>query len=981
MCLLCAMNPDADALSPYDQHLGSGSSSGGSDASNAPYTWDQIAGYLTDGYWGFNGQSWRAFVLDGSRTITYTTSHLSVYGQAIAEYALDVWAAATGITFVNVGAAPVTVNETVDASGSISTSVNITTNTTLNGSIGFMGDADYYRVTLVAGQTYMISMTAAQLGSNVDSILRLLDSSGNVIQTADDPYSWQTGEYITFTATTTGSYYIAATDYGNNHTGSYQITVQTAADLTFNDADSTGAYAWSDLSGNEILRSFINIADDWDDLTLNGYMLQTYIHELGHALGLGHAGPYNGSADWGTDNLYDNDSWSATIMSYFDQLDNTFDPSDYAYLATIMPADLIAIQDLYGAGTTGYATGNSVWGPGGNIGGYFQDMVDMWGGLLPANPLIYDYEPFAFMVYDTGGTDTLNFSVFSQNQVIDLNPLVRSNVGGLIGNVVIARGVVIENATGGSGNDIINGNTLANGLYGNAGNDSLYGGSGGDNLWGGLGADAHYGGDDAGIDYARYDDANYGNLVIRLDNPTLNTGAAAGDSYIGIEGLVAGAGNDVVAGNALANVLLGMGGDDAINGFNGQDSLDGGAGNDTLVGGNHGDTLNGGSGNDLVAYWDAGAGVRADLQAAAVNTGIALGDVYIDIENLAGSNFGDRLGGNALNNYILGYSGNDTIEGRIGNDTLAGGDGNDQLIGGAGADHLDGGTGFDLAGYWDSAVGVRVDIFNLSTNTGTAAGDTYTSIEAFAGTNYDDWMAGTDDANNFNGYSGNDVLTGRGGGDTLNGDAGNDTLIGGAGADTLNGGAGARDLAAYWDSATGLRADLFDPASNTGIAAGDLYSLIEDLAGTNGGDVLGGDNNGNVLIGFGGNDFVNGRGGADSLYGGAGNDTLLGGTGADQFHFNSALGATNVDFLQDFSSVDDTIMLDRAFFAALATGPLAPGAFAAGAAATAAGHRIIYNSATGQIFYDADGNGAGAAILFATVAVGTGVAAGDFLVV
>lgn len=738
MCLLCAMNPDADALSPYDQHLGSGTSSGGSDASNAPYTWDQIAGYLTDGYWGFNGQSWRAFVLDGSRTITYTTSHLSVYGQAIAEYALDVWAAATGITFVNVGAAPVTVNETVDAAGSISTSVNITTNTTLNGSIGFMGDADYYRVTLVAGQTYMISMTAAQLGSNVDSILRLLDSSGNVIQTADDPYSWQTGEYITFTATTTGSYYIAATDYGNNHTGSYQITVQTAADLTFNDADSTGAYAWSDLSGNEILRSFINIADDWDDLTLNGYMLQTYIHELGHALGLGHAGPYNGSADWGTDNLYDNDSWSATIMSYFDQLDNTFDPSDYAYLATIMPADLIAIQDLYGAGTTGYATGNSVWGPGGNIGGYFQDMVDMWGGLLPANPLIYDYEPFAFMVYDTGGTDTLNFSVFSQNQVIDLNPLVRSNVGGLIGNVVIARGVVIENATGGSGNDRIIGNDVNNILAGGLGNDTLYGGAGNDALGGGGGSDVMYGG--IGNDIFYIDNASdqaielagegtsdniYTTLatfsLVGLDNIEFLTGIS---TTVG-QTLTGNNGNNIIAGNNRSDVIAGGLGNDTLYGLNGDDVLGGGAGNDYMFGGAGNDTFYVDSTGDIVIE---AAGEGTDTIATAV-TAYSMAAIA-NVENLTGLlNTGQLLVGNSLGNRITGGNGNDILMGGLGNDTLIGGLGADRFEFNTtlGPNNVDTILNYNPA---DDTIAIDNAIFTALTNTGVLAAGNFAMATA-----------------------------------------------------------------------------------------------------------------------------------------------------------------------------------------------------------------------------------------------------------
>ncbi|MGL4490157.1 MAG: calcium-binding protein [Rhizobiaceae bacterium] len=145
-------------------------------------------------------------------------------------------------------------------------------------------------------------------------------------------------------------------------------------------------------------------------------------------------------------------------------------------------------------------------------------------------------------------------------------------------------------AAGTASADTMRGTALGDRLYGLTGNDilitgdgadTLVGGLGFDNLYGGRGADKHFGGDGASADYARYDDANYGNLMLRLDAPNLNTGAAAvGDTYTGIEGLVGGSGSDVIVGNAANNYVFGVGGNDYMDGRQGNDYLNGGAGAD-----------------------------------------------------------------------------------------------------------------------------------------------------------------------------------------------------------------------------------------------------------------------------------------------------------------------------------------------------------------------------------------------------------------
>lgn len=193
--------------------------------------------------------------------------------------------------------------------------------------------------------------------------------------------------------------------------------------------------------------------------------VETYMHEIGHALGLGHTGPYNYSSEYrptyGVDTDYLNDSRAFTVMSYFSQSQSGY--GSYRLRLGPQIADIIAIQSLYGANTT-TRDGDSVYG-------FNSTETD-----------VHDFSQFtrapAFSVYDTGGNDTLDFSGYAQTQRIDLNAEMFSDVNGLTNVISIARGVIIENAIGGSGVDTIMGNAVSNLLTGGAGNDILDGGDG-----------------------------------------------------------------------------------------------------------------------------------------------------------------------------------------------------------------------------------------------------------------------------------------------------------------------------------------------------------------------------------------------------------------------------------------------------------------------------------------------------------------------
>jgi len=159
-----------------------------------------------------------------------------------------------------------------------------------------------------------------------------------------------------------------------------------------------------------------------------------------------------------------------------------------------------------------------------------------------------------------------------------------------------------------------------------------------------------------------------------------------------------------------------------------------------------------------------------------------------------------------------------------------------------------------------------------------------------------------------------------------------------------------------------------------------------------GNDVLTGNGSNNVLNGGGGNDTLAGGNGSDTLFGGAGNDylsgdagndTMNGGAGSDTFEFVSALGASNVDRIADFVVVDDTIWLENAIFTSLGAGALSASAFTSNTTgqATDALDRIIYEVDAGNLYYDADGTGAGARVLFATLSANLAMTAADFFVI
>ncbi len=558
-----------------------------------------------------------------------------------------------------------------------------------------------------------------------------------------------------------------------------ETTSQTLAEFRLGsfELDDYGAIAFMIPPGDPFA-GFLGVDPDylrWYDIdsgyplvSRGGFMYAILLEEIGHGLGLAHPHDDGGTstvlegvvASTGSYGVGDLNQGVYTMMGwtegwpggpYGDQYyDGTYTyVNDFGYEATPMALDIAVLQQKYGA-NLGWATGNDVY-------------------VLPAsNGLGTFYE----CIWDAGGTDTLRYEGTS-DAIIDLRAAtLRSEAGGggyvsyasgIRGGYTIAANVVIENATGGAGNDMLTGNAAANLLRGGDGNDSAYGGDQFDTIHGGDGNDTIDGGNGRDLVYLNQHDDLY------LDN------AQGGDL-----------GRDTVFGGFGADTIQGGNGDDEFHGDWGEDLIHARLGNDLVYGGSQFDTIFGGDGNDTV---DGGYG--RDLVYLNQHD-----DLYLD--NAQGGELGrdtvfggygaDTIQGGNGDDEFHGEWGDDLIHARLGNDLVYGGSQFDTIFGGDGNDTVDGGYGRDLV-----YLNQHDDLYLDNAQGGELGRDT-----VFGGFGADTIQGGNGD-DEFHGEWGDDVIYARLGNDSVFGgdnfdfiDAGdgNDMVDGGNGQDTIRLGLG-----------------------------------------------------------------------------------------------------------------------------------------------------------------------------------------------
>ena len=559
---------------------------------------------------------------------------------------------------------------------------------------------------------------------------------------------------------------------------------------------------------------------------------------------------------------------------------------------------------------------------------------------------------------------TYSYVITGEGITVDLADPSR-NTGFAAGDTYASIEVLIgsyvnDNLAGDEQDNILRGSYGDDVIWGRGGNDLLEGDVGNDRLIGGAGADVLYGNVDFlgyldlvgrllgpigadliqqakdmaagdpefgagdGFDVASYETATSG-VIASLSNPAINTGDAAGDTYILIEGL---------AGSAFDDTLIGTAGW----GAEGHNTLEGGAGNDTLIGLGGDDDYDGGAGDDTAVLSENRAAYTITYDAATLTFALTAGvsvnhvkgvetlqfaDVTLSVASLfAGGDNDDSLTGTAGQDDLNGGGGNDTLRGLGGDDRFDGGSGDDQLSGGDGNDTLIGGIGRDAASYADATAAVRVDLGASGAQaTGGGGTDTLTGIEDVVGSAFGDTLIGNAGDNALRGGAGDDLLIGLGG---------NDTFDGGAGIDTVS--------FADVNSVTTVDLALTGPQSVGGFEGLDTFVNVENvvasmywggtLKGDSGANRLTGGINPSTLMGRGGDDVLDGHNGwqdtasyAEASTGvtvdlaisgpqntGEGSDTLIGIENLTGSAFGDTLKGTSGDNVLIGGAGDDTLV-------------------------------------------------------------------------
>lgn len=452
-------------------------------------------------------------------------------------------------------------------------------------------------------------------------------------------------------------------------------------------------------------------------------------------------------------------------------------------------------------------------------------------------------------------------------------------------------------------------------------------------------------------------DADYG--IHRRDDVDfagIGFGHGGNDTIIGSDHannfLYGGAGIDRIVGGKNDDFLFGQNGNDFILSGSGIDYVFGGSGNDTIIADHEENTLYGGEGADVFV-------LEGRSKATIVDYSVAQRDSWMGPQNARYS----------------GYKIHDTNIDGVSDMSVSFNDGSEVLFLGVGS-HA--GAISILSGLTQYANSIKMTLESLTDLTLSSSQVQFLNFEPqlsvikangqLVGGSNADYISGSKNGDTISGGNGSDTIYGGGNSDVLHGNNGKDLIFGGSGGDTLLGGPGADSLfgGAGHDSVDGgFGSDLISGGSGNDSLNGGYGNDV--MSGEDGRDLITGGVGNDLVFAGSGADWVDGGEGNDTISGGSDRDTMKGGAGSDVFVFEDLPSLEDVDRILDFETYCDSIFLNYSVFGKPSIAALSGDFFAAnvGGVAVSSSDRVIYDTATGKVYYDSDGSGSGERILFA----------------